>query len=100
MGEEDIEKPEWRYFGRDSMLGTVYEIYRCPANGKRLEMQRHEDVYLLLDDGSWRSNMLGRISREIHNGDFSEKCDEISEEEVAKYYESWRAGEWPGKHKA
>jgi len=63
-------------------------------------MQHHEDVYLLLDDGSWRPNMLGRISKELFDGDFSEKCDEISEEEVAKYYESWRAGEWPGKLKA
>lgn len=97
ISEEKVEQ-NWRYFGRDSMSGKVYEIYRCPANGKKIEHQSHEDVYLLLQDGTWRPNMGAAIVNEILKGDFAENSDEISEEEAMNYYRSWMdSGNWPGR---
>lgn len=93
----ESETTKWRYFGRDAMGVKVFEIYRCPANGKRIQFQRHEDVQLLLKDGSWRPNMQRVLVDEIHSGKFDEKIDEISEEEAMEYYKTWLATEWPGR---
>lgn len=97
MSGETSGNEKWRYFGRDSNGPTVFEIYRCPANGKRINFQRHEDVQLLLKDGSWRPNMQRVLMDEISDGQFDEKLDEISEEEAMKYYHTWLAGDWPGR---
>jgi len=97
MSNEQSKKIEWRYFGRDSNGATVFEIYRCPANGKNIEFQRHEDVQLLLQDGSWRPNMQRVLTDEIYVGKFDETIDEISEEKAMEYYQTWLAGEWPGR---
>jgi hypothetical protein len=98
MDDEKAAEQVWRYFGRDSMSGVVYEIYRCPANGKRIEFQNMADVYLLLQDGTWRPNMRERLIGEIFKGDFAENCDEISEAEAMNYYRSWtESGKWPGR---
>lgn len=80
------------------MSGKVIEIYRCPANGKPVDQQKLEDVYLLLKDGTWRSDMRNILVDEIFKGKFDEENDEIPEEEAKTYYREWQTGQWPGKN--
>lgn len=97
MSHEQITSTGWRYFGRDSR-GKVFEIYRCPANGKKIEKQALEEVYVLLADGTWRSNMREVLVGEMMKGWFDEDDAELSVEEVQQYYMSWKAGTWPGRN--
>lgn len=91
---DDAEKPEWRYFLRDNEL---LEIYRCPKNGKRLDQQRLEDVWIRNEDGTWSSNMMSRILDVIMKGWFNETTDEITEQQATDYYQKWKkSGKWPG----
>jgi hypothetical protein len=88
----------WRYFGLSSDTSKIFEIYRCPANGKRVEHQKLQDVYVvLLSDGSWRPNMKRWLLDEILKGWFHEKEEEISEQRMQELYSTWRAGTWPGR---
>ena len=97
MNEEENKELTWRYFGRvNPASGMLYEVYRCPANGKHVEDQEREDVHLLLRNGSWRPNQREVLMKDILRGDFCDTSDEISEEEAMKYYQEWQA-HWPGR---
>jgi hypothetical protein len=96
MDNDQQNKTMWKYFGRESGTGRFYEVYRCPANGKRLIDQELEDVYVLLRDGSWRPNMREILIDEMCKGYFSERDDEISEQKAQDLYRSWQEGCWPG----
>ncbi len=98
MNSEQSNHLKWRYFGRVSpTTGQVFEIYRCPANAKRIQDQEMEEVQLLFNDGVWRPNFRQNLYAEMCNGYFSETQDELSEEEAQNYVKSWQAaGKWPG----
>jgi hypothetical protein len=86
----------WRYF-LCSAEGSADAIYRCPANGKKIEDQTITDVYLLLSDGSWRPGGKWKLINEMCRGWFSEEDDEISEEKAQELCRTWQAGTWPGR---
>jgi hypothetical protein len=44
MSEDQPLEIKWRYFGRDSATASIYQIYRCPSNGKRIAQQALIDV--------------------------------------------------------
>ena len=87
----------WRYLSRDDGFDT-YEIYRIPANGLPFLKQQAKDVERLRRDGTWtfdpsdRALWLGSL-----NGEFSERDDEISEDEVRRLIELWSKTKWPGR---
>jgi hypothetical protein len=97
MSKDQPIETKWRYFGRDSGTGRIYEIYRCPPNGKRIAEQALTDVHLLLRDGSWRRNMRETLVDEIVTGWFSERDDEISEAQLEELRRRWQAEGWPGR---
>jgi hypothetical protein len=69
----------WRYFRRDTEVATLYGLYRCPANGKRIFEQKLEDVHIYRQDGSWLgSQRNGLVDAEL-KGWFDPAQDEISE---------------------
>ena len=88
---------KWRYFGRTAGGLKPFEIYRIPANGKRVSEQSEFDVERLHRDGTWAYNPKARdgILREIWTGDFSEELDEITEDEVERLFQEWSTGKWP-----
>ena len=91
------QNAKWRYFGRvNPASGKVYEVHRCPDNGKHVEDQEIDDVHLLLRDGSWRPKQREVLMKEILRGDFDDKGDQITEEEALNLYQSWQA-DWPGR---
>ena len=75
---------QWRYF-RGS--GQELAIYRWPANGKSLAEQRLADVELYGRDGKWRGNQRERLIKEEVSGWFSERDDEISEQQAVALME-------------
>lgn len=72
----------WRYFRRLSEVATLYGLYRCPANGKRIYQQKLEDVEIYRQDGSWLSNQRQKLIDAEVKGWFGESEDEISEEQA------------------
>jgi hypothetical protein len=88
----------WRYFGRSSGGAKVFEIYRWPANGLRLDKQKIEDVQLLRKDGTWAENFRETLMRELFDGWFDEETDEMSAEQVNALFEKWQQSGWPGKN--
>jgi len=89
---------DWRYFGRTSGTGSIYEIYRIPNNGRRLEHQPRNQVCRLLENGNWINDPedVG-IWNERLTGDFCENSDEISLDQVEQLYRTWKQGKWPGR---
>jgi hypothetical protein len=78
----------WRYFGRTGGGGSVFEIYRIPANSKLFAEQTPSDVERLRRDGTWQyePTAVDGIWREVFLGGFSEKDDELSQADVEGLY--------------
>ena len=72
----------WRYFRRLSEVGTLYGLYRCPANGRRIYEQTLEDVEIYRQDGSWLGGQRQKLIDGEVKGWFDESQDEISEEQA------------------
>jgi hypothetical protein len=82
----------WRYFRRLSEVGTLYGLYRCPANGRRVYEQRLEDVAIYREDGSWHDSQRQRLIDAELKGWFDEADDEISEERALSLMSEISAG--------
>jgi hypothetical protein len=72
----------WRYFRRDSEVATLYGLYRCPSNGKRIYEQKLEDVEIYRQDDSWLGGQRQKLLDAEVKGWFGESEDEISEEQA------------------
>jgi hypothetical protein len=71
---------KWHYY-KYSSLGPE-DVYRCPDNGKTLFEQSIADVEVYKADGTWRGHQRQVLWEESCKGWFSEKQDEIPEEEA------------------
>jgi hypothetical protein len=91
MSNDQSGETKWRYFRG----GEADRIYRCPANGRKIEKQAISDVHLLWRDGSWREGHRHAVIREMLKGWFAEQTDEISETEMVELVERWRVEGWP-----
>ncbi len=66
--------------------GQTTEIYRWPANGKRLAEQKLAEVEMFFaTENSWRGNQRERLLNQSIKGWFDETQDEISEEKALEF---------------
>ena len=88
----------WRFFGRTSGSGEIYEIYRIPADGKPFHEHLQSGVERLSKSGCWLYDPKDKaIWLELMKGNFVEAQDEMTKEEVAYCFEIWSKGRWPGR---
>ncbi|WP_047192988.1 hypothetical protein [Caldimonas brevitalea] len=89
---------DWRYFGRTSGMADIYEIFRCPADKKKLGLTDIPLMERLRSDGTWFQDPTDRaLMDEMFSGWFSES-DEISPEKARELFERWKTiDDWPGR---
>lgn len=85
----------WKYFGQDSGCGSIYRIFRCPSNQLRLMDQ--EVIERAFPSGVWKSDELAvrNLLNERYTGWFSEKDDELTENEALEMLADWDKNGWP-----
>ncbi len=86
----------WKYFGYFSPTGRgCVRIFRCPNN--QFSLIDQEVIERAFPNGVWRPDELAvrNLLNERYTGWFSEKDDELSEEDAFSLLADWDKNGWP-----
>jgi hypothetical protein len=88
---------QWRYFKVNYGGSDQKDIFRCPANDKKVYQQKLADVEVCLPNGEWLNSVRETLSKEATSGWFDEVQDEITEDEAQSLIKQWQTSGYTGR---